>query len=276
MRPAFFIIGANKCGTSSLYRYLVGHPRVLPCAEQEPNFFGRHDPEYIAQHIDEYFALFPTVGDTGPVTLAWEASDEAGRGMHTTLNVERRASRSYITGEATASTFHDVSPALLHRHLPDTRLIVVVRDPAERAYSHHRMYQRFYAAGYDEEGPVGDFETDITAELDAHRRGAPTRYLAPGFYVELLEAWEEAYGRDRILVLTTDDLADAGAAEASMRRLEAFLGLPGGHDASVLGRRFNRAGPATMSPSLRRALTELYRPHNERLERHLGRELHWH
>ena len=84
------------------------------------------------------------------------------------------------------------------------------------------------------------------------------------------------YGRDRILVLTTDDLADARAAEASMRRLEAFLGLPGGHDASVLGRRFNRAGPASMSPSLRRGLTELYRPHNERLERHLGRELHWH
>ena len=57
MRPTFFIIGANKCGTSSLYRYLVGHPWVLPCAEKEPNFFGRHDPEYIAQHIDEYFAL---------------------------------------------------------------------------------------------------------------------------------------------------------------------------------------------------------------------------
>ena len=275
MRPTFFIIGANKCGTSSLYRYLVGHPCVLPCAEKEPNFFGRHDPTYIAHHIDEYFALFPTVIDTGPVTLAWEASEEAGRGKHTTLNVERRAGRSYITGEATASTFHDVSPALLHRYLPDTRLIVVVRDPVERAYSHHRMYQRFYAAGYDEEGPVSDFDTDITAELDAHRRGAPTRYLAPGFYVDLLEAWEDVYGRDRILVLTIDDLADARAADESMHRLEVFLGLPGGHDTLVLGRRFNRAGPASMSPSVRRALTELYRPHNERLERHLGRELYW-
>ena len=275
MRPTFFIIGANKCGTSSLYRYLVGHPWVLPCAEKEPNFFGLHDPEYIAQHIDEYFALFPTVADTGPVTLAWEASDEAGRGKHTTLTVERQAGRSYITGEATASTFHDVSPSLLRRHLPDTKLIVVVRDPVERAYSHHRMYQRFYAAGYDAEGPVRDFETDITAELDAHRRGAPTRYLAPGFYVDLLEAWEEVYGRDRILVLTSDDLADADAAEASMRRLESFLGLPGGHDTSLLGRRFNRAGGGPMSPSVRRALTELYRPHNERLERHLDRKLGW-
>jgi hypothetical protein len=69
LRPSFFIIGANKCGTSSLYRYLVDHPSVLPCAEKEPNFFGLHDPEYIARHIDDYFALFPTRDDTGPVTF---------------------------------------------------------------------------------------------------------------------------------------------------------------------------------------------------------------
>jgi len=275
MRPTFFIIGANKCGTSSLYRYLLGHPSVLPCAEKEPNFFGAHDPEYIAQHIDDYFALFPTVDDTGPVTLAWEASDEAGRGKHTTLTVERSGGRPYITGEATASTFHDVSPALLHRYLPDTKLIVVVRDPVERAYSHHRMYQRFYAAGYDEEGPVGDFESDVAAELDAHRRGAPTRYLGPGFYIDLLESWEEVYGTDRMLVLTTDDLADPSAADAAMVRIEGFLGLPDGHDTAILGRRFNRADVATMSPSLRRTLADLYRPYNERLERHLGRRLGW-
>jgi Sulfotransferase family len=275
MRPTFFIIGANKCGTSSLYRYLVSHPSVLPCAEKEPNFFGEHDPQYIAAHIDDYFALFPTVEDTGPVTLAWEASEEAGSGRHTTLTIERRPGRSYITGEATASTFHDVSPTLLHRYLPDTKLILVVRDPVERAYSHHRMYQRFYAAGYDREGPVADFETDIAVELEAHRRGGATRYLAPGFYVDLLEDWEAAYGREQILVLTTDDLADASRAHAAMARVETFLGVPGEHDSAMVGRRFNRAKPAIMSAETRRRLTELYHPYNERLERHLGRKLRW-
>ena len=275
LRPSFFIIGANKCGTSSLYRYLVAHPNVLPCAHKEPNFFGEHDADYIASHIDEYFALFPTAEDTGPVSLAWEVSDEAGGERHTTITVERRPGCHYITGEATASTFHDVSPALLHRHLPDTKLIVAVRDPVERAYSHHRMYRRFYESGYDREGPVGDFDTDVAAELDAHRRGEPTRYLAPGFYVDLLEAWEAVYGRSNVLVLTTDDLADAGAADATMSRLESYLGLPGGHDTAVLGRRFNRARPTIMSASVRAALAELYRPYNDRLRQHLGRELDW-
>ena len=276
MRPTFFIIGANKCGTSSLYRYLVAHPFVLPCAQKEPNFFGEHDPKYIARHIDDYFGLFPTVADTGPVTLAWEASDQAGGDRHTVLTIERRPERSYITGEATASTFHDVSPALLHEYLPDTKLIVVVRDPVERAFSHHRMYRRFYEGGYDREGPVGDFDTDIAAELQANQRGEPTRYLAPGIYIDLLEAWEAIYGRDRVHVLTTEDLSDPAAAAASLRRLESYLDLPQArHDTALLGRHFNWARPARMSPSLRAALAELYRPHNDRLQHHLGRELNW-
>jgi hypothetical protein len=275
MWPSFFIIGANKCGTSSLYRYLVAHPNVLPCAEKEPNFFGEHDREYIAAHIDDYFALFPTQHDTGPVRLAWEASDEAGGNRRTTVVVDRRPDRRYITGEATASTFHDVSPRLLHEYLPDTKLIVLVRNPVDRAYSHHRMYRRFYESGYDREGPVGEFETDIAAELQAHGRGQQTRYLSPGFYVDLLLAWEAVYGKARVMVLTAEDLADPRAADESMRRLEDYLSLPGGHDTDILRRHFNRAPPAAMTASLRTELGELYRPSNEHLEAHLGRELGW-
>jgi hypothetical protein len=275
MRPSFFIIGANKCGTSSLYRYLVAHPNVLPCAEKEPNFFGQHDRDYIAAHIDEYFALFPTRHDSGPVAFPWAASETSGDRNFTTITVERRPDCAYITGEASANTFHDVSPTLLREHLPETKLILSVRNPVERAFSHHRMYQRFYEAGYHEEGPVADFETDIAAELEAHARGEPTRYLGPGFYIDLLLAWEAAYGADRVLVLSTEDLADPASADATMHRLEAYLGLPDGHDTHILGRRFNRAPPATMNPSLRAALADLYRPFNDRLGEHLGRELEW-
>ncbi len=61
----------------ALYRYLVDHPAVLPCACKEPDFLGTHTPGYIAAHIDEYFALFPTVEYDGPLTFRWEASDRA-------------------------------------------------------------------------------------------------------------------------------------------------------------------------------------------------------
>ena len=54
LRPSFFIIGERKCGTSSLYRYLIAHPNVLPCQLKEPNFFGK-GAEYVNENIEDYW-----------------------------------------------------------------------------------------------------------------------------------------------------------------------------------------------------------------------------
>lgn len=275
MRPSFFIIGANKCGTSSLYRYLVAHPGVLPCAEKEPNFFGRHSPGYIACHLEEYFALFPTRRYHGPLTFLWEASDEAGAAGLTTVVVDRQPGGLYITGEASANTFHEVSPPLLHQHLPDIKLIVLVRNPVDRAYSHHRMYRRFRAAGNKLGFEVGEFNQDIRAELAVHERGEQTHYIAPGIYIELLQEWLAEYSESQIMVVVTEGLSQPRVAEHIMRRLETYLGLPSHDYADILARRFNHTPPSDIAPSVRDLLTEFYRPYNDRLQEHLGRELDW-
>jgi hypothetical protein len=276
MRPSFFIIGANKCGTSSLYRYLLANPHVLPCAKKEPNFFGQHSAGYIANHIDEYFALFPTSDYRGPLTFLWEASDEAGTSKPTTIVVERRPDTHYITGEASANTFHDVAPSMLHRYLPETRLIVLLRNPVERAYSHHRMYQRFRAAGHDLGMEIGDFATDIRAEIAAHKRGQRTEYLGPGIYIELLRGWIVTYGSHRVKVLFTEDLSRPRTAQQIMLELEDYLGLPTHDYANILARRFNHAAPASIDAATRCLLAEFYRPHSARLQDYLGREVDWH
>ncbi|HET9257684.1 MAG TPA: sulfotransferase [Pseudonocardiaceae bacterium] len=275
MRPSFFIIGANKCGTSSLYRYLLANPRVLPCAKKEPNFFGRHSADYIADHIDEYFSLFPTCDYRGPLSFVWEASDEAGTSNPTTIVIPRRPDSHYITGEASANTFHDVAPLLLHRYLPETNLIILLRNPVDRAYSHHRMYQRFRDAGHDLGMEVSDFATDIRAEMAAHEQGERTEYLGPGIYVELLRGWIATYGENRVKVFFTEDLARLRTARQIMLELENHLGLPRHDYADILTRRFNHAKPASMDPATRSALVAFYRPHNARLQEYLGRESHW-
>ena len=195
IRPSFFILGANKCATSSLYRYLLAHPDVLPCAEKEPNFFGLHSPDHIARRLDDYLALFPRVEDRGPVTFDWHATEVAGDPSLVTLVVGREPARRYVTGEATASTFHDVAPELLHEHLPDLRLVVLVRDPVQRAYSHHRMYRRFARDGWDPGFAIGRFEDDIRLELARYERGERTEYVGPGAYAELLDRWAAAWPR---------------------------------------------------------------------------------
>jgi len=275
VRPSFFIIGANKCGTSSLYRYLVDHPAILPCAQKEPNFFGTHTPDYIAGHIHEYFALFPTDEYGGPLSFEWEASDQAGGPRLTTVCVDRAPHGVYITGEATASTFHEVSPSLLHRYLPETKLIVLVRNPVDRAYSHHRMYRRFAAAGNELGFDVRDFHQDIEAELSAHERGERTHYLYPGLYIDRLEGWLAEYGANQVRTIVTEDLRHPPVARDIMRQLEAYLGLPGHDYANIIARRFNHSPPADIAPSLRASLAAFYHPYNVRLQECLGRDLHW-
>jgi Sulfotransferase family len=249
LRPSFFIIGANKCATSSLYEYLVAHPAVLPCAEKEPRFFGGHSPAYIAEHLDDYFALFPTVH--------WPPDPR------------------YITGEASANTFHDVAPEVLHEHLPDLRLVVIVRDPVARAFSHHRMYCRFRDAGWDPGFDIGSFAADIRAELAAHERGARTEYIGPGLYDELLARWVTAFGARQVKVLVFEDLATPAGAAKIMRELEDYLGLATHAYGETLCRRFNQATPADVPEPERALLAGFYRPNNQRLRERLGRELDW-
>lgn len=275
LRPSFFIIGANKCGTSSLYRYLLTNPAVLPCARKEPNFFGQHSADFIAGHIDEYFGLFPTCDYRGPLVFQWEAADEAGTSRAATIVVDRRPGKHYITGEASANTFHDVAPSLLYRYLPDVKLIVLLRNPVERAYSHHRMYRRFADAGHDVGVEVGDFESDIRAEMAAHERGERTEYIGPGMYVDLLRGWVETYGADNVKVFVTEDLGRLRSAQQIMAELEDYLRLPTHDYADILARRFNRANPASIPSAVHSLLADFYRPHNARLQEYLGRELDW-
>ena len=275
LRPGFFIIGVNKCGTSSLYRYLVAHPFVLPCALKEPNFFGQHSPEYVASHMDEYYALFPPREYQGDLSFRWEASDRAGTPSLTRIEVKRDPARQYITGEASANTFHDVAPALLHQHLPDIRLILLLRNPVERAYSHYRMYERFEAAGYRTGLAMRDFATDTAAELQAQGQGEPADYLAAGVYVDRLERWVGQYGWGRLRVIITEDLARPDTANAVMRELEDYLEIPHHDYGEMLTRRFNHAPPSEMTPPVRAQLAEFYREPNRRLRELLQRDLPW-
>lgn len=275
MRPKFFIVGVNKCGTSSLYRYLVTHPNVLPCAEKEPNFFGQHSTEYIASHIDEYFALFPTSEYSGGLSFDWESSDQAGASPVTRVHVGREPGRDYITGEASANTFHDVCPSLLYSYLPDVKLILLVRNPTDRAYSHHRMYERFRAEGKGFDVEVSDFETDIQSELEADARGEKTHYISPGIYIDNLRAWVSRYGHEQIRIVVSEELAQPARAKLIMRDLEDYLELPRNDYGDFLTRQFNHSPTSELAPRLRRLLTDFYRPYNRSLEEYLGRELHW-
>lgn len=104
MRPHFLIIGAARSGTTSLYSYLVEHPRVVAAAKKELHFFDLRFPNGPAWYRDQFPSLSP---DT-------------------------------ITGEASPYyLFHSHVPKRVFKLLPHVKLIVLLRNPVDRAYSHY-------------------------------------------------------------------------------------------------------------------------------------------
>ncbi len=270
LTPHFMIIGEQKCGTSSLYRYLVAHRQVLPCQLKEPQFFSQSMAE-IEAGLDAYWALFPTREHQGDLTFVWPELNEAGRIYHLDVHKQRDPQETYITGEASANTFREVPPGRLMAYLPEVRLILLLRNPVERVFSLHRMFRRFQAEGREQGFSVADFATDIRRELN----GAPGRYLGTSLYMNYLPDWVETFGWNQIRIVLTEELADPFLAPRILHELLEFLGL-GPHDyGDLLQQRFNQATPAAMDPALRAELMDYFQDHNRQLAGYLDCELPW-
>ena len=204
--PNFIIIGAGKSGTTSLYHYLKQHPDIYMSPVKEPCFFGfdfedivEVPPEFEAAYrqavktIDDYLALFKGVNNESAIG---------------------EASPQYLLFPGTAERIR-------HR-IPEARLIVTLRHPAERIYSSY-LWQRM--AGRE---PCGKFE-------DALQAG---RHLMKGKYATLLAPFYENFRRERIYVLLFDDLVSRPMD--TVKSIYAFLGVDASFNPDV-GKRHNES-----------------------------------
>lgn len=254
--PDFLVIGAQKAGTTALYAYLRWHPGITGPAWKEVSFFDRHYGRGAAWYRGNF-----------PLTL-W------------TIRSRRKTAVGPIVGEASPSyLFHPRAPERVAELLPAVRLIVLLRNPVDRALSH---YHHELALGRE----TLPFEEALERE-DARTRGEVERMLAdPGYfsqawwdftyrargrYAEQLDRWLAVFGRERLLVLASEELADR-PAETYARVLE-FLGVPP-HSLDAFPRIFER-DYADMSPDTRQALSEYYAEPNRRLFELLGRDFRW-
>lgn len=244
--PDFLILGAQKAGTTALYAYLREHPDLTGPLWKEVSFFDRH----FARGVAWYRGNFPL------------------------------RSRGRIVGEASPSyLFHPLAPARAAAVVPEARLIVLVRDPVERAYSHYRHEVALGRESLAFEDALDREEERLDGELE--RMGADPRYfshawwkhtyLARGRYAEQLERWLARFPSERLLVVSNDELA-ARPGETYGRVL-AFLGVPPKELASY-PRVFDRDYPS-MRPETEQRLASYFAADNRRLYELLGRDLGW-
>jgi len=270
LRPAFFIIGERKCATSSLYRYLIEHPQVLPCRLKEPQYFSK-PALHRFMYRQHYFALFPTQEAT-EASIDWYVPEEQHGFEVRQLHFTRDPTLSCITGEASANTFAQVPPTRLRAVFPDVRLILCLRHPVDRAYAHYRMLKRFADEGRRIPFQITDFQTDF---IDDFARKGGGYFAGVSLYAKRLKKWAAAFGLERIALIRTEDLADTIAARDILDHLCVELEIGQFDFSEVLQSKENVSGQVLPDSELRRELMKYYTRDIEELESFTGRKFHW-
>lgn len=241
--PDFVIIGAQRAGTTSLYSHLTKNPSVIRAQCKEIHYFdvNPHRPRWW------YRAHFPR-----------RSQIEDGFD-------ERR-----ITGEATPRyLYHPGADERLHALLPNAKLIVLLRNPAERALSHY-----FFLYGKD--APLHELREAVEREAEALVRGVAATdrgesYLRRGIYVEQLERWLRLFPRSQMLVLQSERFS--AETRETMESVFRFLEIR--VDLAVNYRRMHATSYPALDDSLRTWMSDFFRPHNERLFELLGERYDW-
>ncbi|MGZ4448836.1 MAG: sulfotransferase family protein [Nocardioides sp.] len=255
--PSFLVVGAQRAGTTSLFRALLSHPLVHSANYHKGvNFF---DVGY-DRGLSWYQGHFPTTA-----YLRARGRDVPGE------PVTFEASGYYL--------FHPCAAQRIARHLPDVRLVVMLRDPVERAWSawKHESARGYEKAGFEraleleDERLAGEAErmvADPAYQSFSHRHHA---YVGRGQYAEQLHRLHEHVSPDRVHVVESELFFTR--PEQTYTALLDFLGLP-----VVLPRRFDRWNgrpSAPMSEATRLLLQEHFEPHDRDLAALLRREPAW-
>jgi hypothetical protein len=255
--PGLLICGGQRCGTTSMYKALIQHPTILRPVWRK----GVHYFDTVHHHdIGWYRAHFP---------FQWQLDRAAHR--HGTRALCFESSPYYL--------FHPLAADRIAADLPDVQVLVLVRDPVERAYSAHAHEQ---ARGFEDldfaqalereehslAAEASRLRDDPTYESHLHRHQA---YRARGEYVTQLERFAALIGRDRLKVV--DSHRFFAEPEQVFPEVLAWL------DVAPRGRptfdRHNSRARSQLDPVLRRELEDYYLPFDDALTDWLGHVPTW-
>lgn len=261
LMPDFIIIGTMRGGTTSLYSYLTNHPNIGPAYMKEVHFFD----VYYHKGLPWYRAQFPSSVQK--------------------YYAEHVQKQQFITGEASPYyLFHPHAPKRIARTLPQVKLVVLLRNPVNRAYSH---YYHEVAGGHEK---LPTFEEAIDREQERISKEAEElagneryvsykhrhfSYLSRGIYVDQLKIWMDLFPREQFLILKSEDFYIDPAA--IFQQVLEFVNVPGTglNGQKEEYKQLNTTKPPKMNAATRKWLLEYFEPHNARLYEYLGVDFGW-
>ena len=259
--PDFLLIGTQRGGTTALYHYLQTHPCIKAATTTDTHFFEKK----FNKGLTWYRGHFPTSIE-----------------RYTMQHLRRQA---FLTGEASSSyLFYPHAPKRVAQTVPRVKLIVLLRNPVDRAYSQYfhaielgHETSSFAEAIQDEEERTAQERAKILQDENYYSDTYTHRsYLSRGKYAEQLQAWLSLFPREQLLILKSEEFyADPVTA---FKRVAAFLHLPE-TEPQLRKQAYKQYSHntyfSTMEPALRERLSEYFKPHNARLYDLLGIDFGW-
>ena len=258
--PDFVILGGQRCGTSSMYKYLGRHPQVAPSLRKETDYF----------------------------TIDYDKG-EAWYRAHFPLRARRRTAqlrgRRLVSFEATPDYLFDPrAPLRLADLLPDTKLVIMLRDPVERAFSHYHHNIRLGLEDLSFRDALAAEDERIAPDVAAMRENPLSRvvnyrrysYVSRGHYGEQIARWLDLFDRGRILFIIAEDFFERPGEE--LHALEEFVGIEAWSPPDFVNYSYTGSALADnpeLPPHLRRELEDRFASTHADIEELTGISVPW-
>jgi hypothetical protein len=265
--PKFLIIGVQKCGTTALHRYLSLHPQIKPAVQKEIHYFNCDNR--FGKGLDYYHSFFPEI-ISGQITFEASASY-----LSSSLAVER-----------------------IYEYNPEIKMIAIIRNPIDRAYSAWNMYRKRYEVNrnwfFEEWAPFccnanrniekrdparlskfNDFISNELEVVDRHDGSTIEAQITPqGFYHANLYKYFSLFSENRILIIENSNLLKH--TESVLRRVESFIGVsPHSWNASHLIPVFEGQYSKNIDKKTQKLLFNLYEKDSRKLFKVTGESFDW-
>jgi hypothetical protein len=258
--PDFLIIGAQKAGTSSLYSYLIQHPGIIPALDKEVHFFD--SPSNRSKSLSWYRKYFCTISEK--------------------QRLQKKLGYLPLTGEATPSLLFDLhAPKFVAQVIPNVKLIVLLRDPVSRAFSHYHHNRKFKGReplSFEEAIEQESNRTHDKIEFWQNHEDyidvsiGHYAYVQRGFYDEQLNRWFQYLPRENFCIMKSEEFFNS--PQYQLNKVISFLNLPNYQfDCS------NVSNPSKYQTNLpiktKEKLESKFQAHNKKLRKLLGWNSTW-
>ena len=256
VKPDFYIIGFAKCGTTSLFEYLISHPNIHPPKGKEIDFFDR----LYSRGINWYKVGFP-------FTIQKFIEKVFFR-------------KKFLTGEATPRYIeHPHAINRIKQTTPNAKFIILLRNPIDRAFSQHNMnvkndyeINNFNDALKEEPRRISNRIEKMTNDITYYSWNYDLyAYLEHGLYVDKIKRWMEVFPKEQFLIIQSEEFFKNPSK--TYNDVLKFLGLPS-HDLKTY-EPIRKQKKSILKKQTQQKLQNYFKPHNEKLYNFLGKKFDW-